>query len=410
MFASPFQRTPVRAKVAIVLGLVCFSLVFVSTNHAQDKGAPPWGEFLRKFGKDKLLKPPYANAEDATPKGLASKLRAREIDIPNRIKAIKYLASLDCRQFPEARDMLITAMQEDKWERVRLNAAKGLRDMLERNGCNQQPAPTDLWSQCKQKCGKAANKVRRREERAEDCHCKTCCDEDTLNALAKTAYEMDDAGCPIEPSSRVREMAVEAISVCGIPCNYRPYYATSEEPEPAPPVEPDETVDPEKTKSTPDVDSKSDEGSSEKKEPEVKGANLPPLPRFSATQPQSRTNIAASPIRQLHDVCIVSWRQLGQKVQPNSEIESVYKGRLYYFANQECKVSFDESPGVYAIAFGGCDPVHYVKTREPTVGRILSDCDGRFYLFTSYENLEEFNAHPEIYSLKTKSPRVASSQ
>lgn len=427
MFALHSQRTPVRAKVVTILGLVCFSLVLVSTSHAQDEGAPAWGKFLKRFGKDKLLKPPFAEAAETTPKGLAAKIRARELDVPNRIKAVEYLSTLDCRQFPEARDMLITAMQEDKWERVRFAAAKGLRDMIERNGCNNangngaecKSGSASIWDQCVEQCSKAASKTRRGEKRVEeDCHCKTCCDEETLNALAKTAYEMDEAGCPFEPSQRVREMAVEAISVCGIPCHYQPYYATSDEIAPAPAVEP-EMENPEKTQGTPNVDGglkieveepKVEEPKKIEVEVEVKEAQLPPLPRVTVTQPEVRTTVVPTPIAQLDKICIVSWRN-GETVAPSAEFESVHKGRLYHFASAECKAAFDESPEMYAVAYGGCDPVHYLKTREPLVGRYLADCDGRFYLFASHENLEEFNSHPEIYAPGQKrTVRVASNE
>lgn len=414
MFASLSQRTPVRAKVVTTLGLICLSLVFVSPIHAQDKGEPPWGKFLRKYGKDKLLKPPFARAEESTPKGLASKIRARELDVPNRIKAVEYLATLDCRQFPEAREMLITAMHEDKWERVRYAAAKGLRDMIERNGCNNDSKEESVWDKCKQQCVNVAKSAKRGEKRVEeDCHCKTCCDEDTLNALAKTAYEMDEQGCPFEPSLRVREMAVEAIGVCGIPCHYKPYYATSEEPT-IPPVEP---VDPEKIQGTPDADSKEEpkieveeKEAPAKPEVEAKEAKLPPLPRVTVTQPTTKTQVVASPIAQLDKICIVAWRH-GEAVKPEAQFESVYKGRIYHFSSEERKAEFDAAPESYAVAYGGCDPVHYLRTREAVVGRFLADIDGRFYLFATQENLDEFNSHPEVYSPGQKRTiRVASAQ
>lgn len=447
MFAAKTKRTPVRAKVVIIFGLVCMSLVFVpTTTNAQDEGAPPWGIFLRKFGRDRLLKPPFAEAPEETPKGLAAKIRARELDIPNRIKAVRYLGELDCRVFPEARDMLILAMQEDKWEEVRFEAAKALRDMIERNACGngegangecrqcqngasggscQESCDMSTWDKCVATCKQFTSKATKKSKKSngkkargssdgEPCHCKTCCDEDTLNALAKTAYEMDEQGCPFEPSLRVREMAVEAISVCGIPCHYKPYYAV--EGESVPPVEP-EPVDPEKIKETPDVDAEVEvEGEDKKEAPapevevEVKEAKLPPLPKVTATQEPVKTQVMPTPIAQLDKICIVSWRN-GETVKPSVEFESAYKGRLYHFANADAKALFDASPESYAVAYGGCDPVHYLKTREPIVGRFLADCNGKFYLFATQENLEAFNANPELYSPgKKQTVRVASAE
>lgn len=430
MFATQSWRTPTRAKIVTILGLVCLSLVVVSISEAQDKGAPPWGEFLRRFNKDRLLKPPFHQAEETTPKGLASKIRARELDVPNRIAAINYLAELDCSQFPEARDMLILAMQEDEWERVRYAAARGLRDMLARNACGNSgengncqtgqcnTASTSVWDHCVAACKSAAGKVKprrgeKRGETAEDCRCKNCCDEDTLNALAKTAYEMDEKGCPVEPSLRVREMAVEAISACGIPCHYKPYYANSEETVPVPAVE-EKTFNPDQPQETPKADDAvpQPEATPEKEGAEggAKEAKLPPLPRVTSTQPAVKTTVQPTPIEQLDKICIVSWRN-GEKLQPSQEFESVHKGRLYHFANAEAKALFDASPEDYAVAYGGCDPVHYLKTKEPVVGRYLADCDGKFYLFATIENLEEFNSRPEVFSAgESKSVRVASNE
>lgn len=443
MFAAKTKRTPVRAKVVTVFGLACLSLVFVTPSHAQDEGAPPWGIFLRQFGRDRLLKPPFAEAAEATPKGLAAKIRARELDIPNRIKAVRYLGSLDCSVFPEAKEMLILAMQEDRWEEVRYEAAVALRDMLARNSCSpdggasgecRQTSSTcnqSTWDKCVAVCkdkltknDKKKGKRSRNEESAADCHCKNCCDEDTLNAIAKTAYEMDEAGCPVEPSLRVREMAVEAISACGIKCHYRPYIATETGPIPVEPVDP---VDPEKIKDTPDVEVEADGNAptpapvpavEPEVEVEVKEARLPPLPRVTVTQPEVKievvskkvvkTEVVPTAIDQLDKICIVSWRN-GETVKPSVEFESAYKGRLYHFANAERKAEFDAAPESFAVAYGGCDPVHYLKTKQALVGRYLADCDGRFYLFATHENLEEFNANPEMFRPgKKQNVRVAS--
>ncbi|MGV2335706.1 MAG UNVERIFIED_CONTAM: hypothetical protein LVR18_16850 [Planctomycetaceae bacterium] len=72
----------------------------------------------------------------------------------------------------------------------------------------------------------------------EMCHCTNCCDAETMQTLAKTAYEIKSNGCCYEPSLRVRKMAVEAIAVCGIPCNFGPYQAEEIAPAPAGEVKP----------------------------------------------------------------------------------------------------------------------------------------------------------------------------
>ena len=130
-----------KLKLAIVLPAITTVVVtMATTGFSQDEGAPKWGKFLpRHFMKDRLLRKPFVNAPEEEVKGLAAKLRARELDIPNRIRAIEYLSTFHCATFPEARAMLVDVMLNDKWEPVRYEAAKALRDMFEEcsNGsCN----------------------------------------------------------------------------------------------------------------------------------------------------------------------------------------------------------------------------------------------------------------------------------
>ena len=125
--SAPGHHSTVRSLIAAV-SMVCAAASSMSCASAQDKGAPPWGEFLKRFNKDPLLKMPYHMDPEEGVKGLASKIRARELDIPNRKKAIRYLQDLDCVQFPEAKAMLLSLLnpEEEKWEEVRFEAAKGL--------------------------------------------------------------------------------------------------------------------------------------------------------------------------------------------------------------------------------------------------------------------------------------------
>ncbi|MCA9064312.1 MAG: hypothetical protein KDA96_14680, partial [Planctomycetaceae bacterium] len=107
-----------------------------------DNSAPPWGEFLPWIQRqDPLLRAPSHmkklpdDGGDAA--GVAAMIRARELDIPNRKRAIKYLGKLDCGQFPEAKKALLGMLdpQKEQWEEVRYEAAKNLRSMMERSAC-----------------------------------------------------------------------------------------------------------------------------------------------------------------------------------------------------------------------------------------------------------------------------------
>ena len=66
-------------------------------------------------------------AKPATsPQGAAAKIKAEEAQAAAKIAAIEYLATVDCRYYPEAEAALINGLRAEKNECVRLAAAKAL--------------------------------------------------------------------------------------------------------------------------------------------------------------------------------------------------------------------------------------------------------------------------------------------
>ncbi len=423
---------PAQVNLAIVRILAVFFVISVFGGKsciAQDTGAPPWGEFLKRFEKDPLLKKPYHMMPDTEVKGLASKTRARELDIPNRKKAIRYLKDLDCTQFPEAKEMLLSLLnpEEEKWEEVRFEAARALRDMLARHSCNptanrdtkgnakaksasenckNESSEAGFWEQCSDAVEKTGRRARGERTKPQDApsHCESCCDAKTLNTLAKTAYEMkEDGGC-YEPSLRVREMAVQAIKVCGVPCNFKPYYGEFDE-EPGPPAVDKAGREPESSDGE-GVPPAVNEGDME--------LEAAPVPDDSSVRSSSASRptlaLTSTPIAKLEKLCIVSFAH-GEIRLPNAGISTSYRGRIYYFADEPAKEEFISNPERFAVAFGGCDPVHFLATRQPVEGRYLVNHEGRFYMFSTKENVAVFKADPSRYRLQeSTSARIASSK
>ena len=201
---------------------------------------------------DPLLRPPFRDQPVDSVKGLAAKIRAEELDSCNRIEAVRYLGTLDCVTFPEAKEQLLEVLLNDKYELVRYEAALAITDMLcttedEREDahdlyCNPNYGKRggDKCRKCKPKhpCLTAClSKIPLIKKHLKDggkdgrfetgygaCRCAHCCDEDTLNALARVGYEKQDNGCYVEPSARVRMQARRAIQCCGIRCYPAPYY------------------------------------------------------------------------------------------------------------------------------------------------------------------------------------------
>ena len=437
-------QVDLHTRVQIFLTVLMIAGSAVSS--AQVPPAPPLpGAFLPQgtpdkiFGElfvDPLLKKQFQMAPPDSPALLAAELKAGELDIPNKIKGIRYLATFHCAKFPEARDKLIEVLLTDQWEPVRLEAARGLRDMFLNCDCDEpycedeqceihddmhlklKQTHEDLQSKVKHVHAVLDAKVKAllvgnlcevvdphwihplfhhklhidRLRGAPDpdspCQCSCCCDAETLNKLAKVAYESKDDGCCFEPSRRVREMAVEAIDACGIPCHYKPYVEGDEFGPPA--YDSDEPV---KKKKIIIEDGERVPGT----DPED-GEQVPDSSRRILHLPRS-ANYTPVPNTHLRKVCLVSLKQ-GQQARPSGKFARAYRGRTYQFASEAAMKEFERSPEEYAVAFGGCDPVHFVSTREVIEGRYLMRHKGRFYMFASKQNLALFRAEPQRYMLR----------
>ena len=437
------SQTDLRTHKRKLLIALLVLIVGAPTAAAQSSGppspGPPWGQFLPQgtpnqflgdLFVDPLLKKPFQMLPDDTPTGLAAKLKAAELDIPNKIKGIRYLATFHCAKFPEAREMLLQVLLNDEWEPVRLEAATGLRDMFLNCGCNAESDEqcecevvsqihADLDSKVKHVHAVMDEKVkallkgdvcavldpnwihplfqyklhmdrlRGAPDADSSCQCNCCCNAETLNKLAKVAYESKDDGCCFEPSRRVREMAVEAIAVCGVPCHYKPYVEGDEY---GPPAYDPEPVDGEVL--PPVVPSE--------------GEQLPDVGSRTLNLPRS-ANYTPVPNSRLKKVCLVSLKQ-GEKVLPTGEFSRAYRGRTYQFASEAAMIEFEQSPEEYAVAFGGCDPVHFVATRKVVEGRYLIVHGGRFYMFATKQNLALFKAEPGRYTMKHEGDRRTSTE
>jgi hypothetical protein len=115
----------------------------------------------------------------------AAEIKQAEDLKPQKVKAIKYLATIGCGCYDKdgkVTKALLAAM-EDCTEDVRLEAVRAIA-------------------------------VAASGEQCEHCKQRSCCSEDVVKQLSKIAYERDDNGCFVEPSERVREAAIEAMGIC----------------------------------------------------------------------------------------------------------------------------------------------------------------------------------------------------
>jgi hypothetical protein len=127
---------------------------------------------------------PANQASDNPAIKAAAKIKADQDLAPQKIKAIKFLATVCCgcaKNGAEVKQALLMAM-EDCTEEVRYEAAMAL--------CQCAGNPCTL------------------------CNKGSCCDADVMTKLQKIATGQDEKGCWYEPSSRVRAAAQNALSAC----------------------------------------------------------------------------------------------------------------------------------------------------------------------------------------------------
>ena len=213
------------------------------------------------------LKPPLkkiaalANLKSKIPAiKAAAKVKQAEDEAPQKIKAVKYLATIGCGCYDEGdeiTDALISSL-DDCTEEVRFTTVEALLDRAE-----------------KQKKDGACSRCG-----------DSCCSEKLVKKLADVAYGVDDEMCKLEASDRVRELAVKTLEICCPQqcqsyCNQQMQYDSVMPTEPyelVPPIEPGIQLE-----------------GPERKEFEFEGGDDPTKPQFEGADDAPATESAAAP-------------------------------------------------------------------------------------------------------------------
>ncbi len=361
--APPFKPAPIQGSLLdIVTGL-------------------PVSHTMQVMATPRLMRPGFAGEPVDTAKGLASKIKAKEVDTPKRVKAAKFLGKVDC-QTPDGKSaqlQLLDLVVNDEVEEVRLAAAKAFKVQFSK-GCDPSPS--------------------KKKQRRYDT-CRGCCNNvEVLNKLGERAYECDDTGCAKEPSPRVREAIAEALNVC---CCWQ-YNAgqTSQQPvdlgsPPMPETAPPGDAPKEKAPAVPPEDTKATS---------LIKTSATPATLFSETSTDvevlpvamevSLPETEAPLVECLRGNCPVAIA--ARRLDPASvEIWTNYNGHRFEFASEEAKEQFLLDPEHYAPVLNGHCVVSFAKTGEKVVGRYCREQDGRQYWFASKELREEFKADPNQY-------------
>jgi hypothetical protein len=128
-----------------------------------------------------------------------------------KIKAIRYLATVGCGCYPGVAEALMAAL-DDCTEEVRYEAARAIRAAARSHcsGYTKRPKVAKL----------TPNRYPRQHGEGDGCSPNCCCTEEMSQKLYMVAYERDDTGCWLEPSARVREAARDALRTCCPNCGY----------------------------------------------------------------------------------------------------------------------------------------------------------------------------------------------
>ena len=394
----------------------------------------PVSHTMQVMAKPKLMRPGFAGEPVDTAKGLASKIKAKEVDVPKRVKAAKYLGKVDCQAFPDSQKQLLDLVVNDEFEEVRLAAAKAFKEQFSK-GCNPNPS--------------------KKKQRRYDT-CRGCCNNtEILNKLAERAYECDDTGCAKEPSPRVREAIAEALNCCccwqyhtggspeqqfelspppdAAPAVEAPKDAPAKE---APPSAPPEASAAALAKPSSELASKIVAQAKKLEVEEVEEADVSKAiekevgaeeeleeskvseEKESATTAEHVTELTKAADAQVRRVTMV--KSLPEKVvaEPEGETSRVeclrghcpvamverrlekasaefttnYKGCLYEFSSAEALEKFQSDPERYAPVFNGHCIMTFAKTNEKVAGKFCTEYDGRQYWFASKELRDEFKA------------------
>ena len=342
----------------------------------------PVSHTMQVMAKPKLLRPGFAGEPVNTAKGLASQIKAKEVDVPKRVKAAKYLGKVDCQAFPESQDQLLDLVVNDKFEEVRLAAAKAFKEQFSK-GCNQNPS--------------------KKKQRRYDT-CRGCCNNvKILNKLAEQAYECDETGCANEPSPRVREAIAEALNCC---CcwQYQGGAATYEQNIPLSPT-PSDGAPPagDQKDKPPSVPPEAAEAAAKEAAKETTTALYSGTSNPTDLQPVAMEKQSSDTAKQdapavecLRGYCAVGFAERRMD-KTSDEFSTIHKGQKYLFASAEAKEKFDSDPEHYSPVLNGHCIVTFAKTGEKVIGNFCREHNGRQYWFASKELREEFKASPDQF-------------
>lgn len=125
------------------------------------------------------------------------------------------------------------------------------------------------------------------------------------------------------------------------------------------------------------------------------------LKRIAALESQLDSG---APRRVLKGYCPVTLVNEKRWVIGNADYNITLNGRVYFFADEQRKQEFEQSPDKYTPAIGGYDPVVWLEKGERIAGRRRHGVfyAGKIVLFASEDSLVRFCDDPSRYLILPK--------
>jgi hypothetical protein len=141
---------------------------------------------------------------------LANQLKKEEKKVPLKVRAIKYLGTLDCQCYPEIVDALLASL-DDCSEKVRYAALEALHHKCGDKGCCLHLHKHKEQANCGS-CGTCDTCT---NGNCPPCDCAGCaCQKKVIERLNQLLLARDEFGCLKEKSQRVRSLATLMIEEC----------------------------------------------------------------------------------------------------------------------------------------------------------------------------------------------------
>jgi YHS domain-containing protein len=128
------------------------------------------------------------------------------------------------------------------------------------------------------------------------------------------------------------------------------------------------------------------------------------VPAGSGTSAPAPTNGSSSRTKQsavaLQGYCPVCLVEMHQWIQGDAQFATEYDGRTYYFPGAEQLEMFAKDPPKYVPVLSGDDIVSFATSDKRVAGNIRFGMvhDGKYYFFSSQENIKRFHDAPDAYA------------